>query len=158
MTPAVRESLYSTMSELRKEGKLDFVVAFSYPAMIDRQGIVPAIQSALNRALSKIQEASPLECEVRLDGNLKAPSEFVHQTTIIRGDESESVISLASIAAKVERDLLMARLATKYPAYRFEKHKGYGTAEHRRNIREFGLCKIHRATFCTRLLLGSNAV
>jgi ribonuclease HII len=151
MTPKSRDALYKKMCVLRKEGKLDFAVAFSSAAVIDRRGIVPAVQSALDRALSKIPKASPLGCRVLLDGGLHAPKEFTDQKTIIRGDQSEPAISLASIAAKVMRDRLMVRMARKFPAYGFEIHKGYGTLAHRGAIRKEGLCEFHRTTFCTKL-------
>jgi ribonuclease HII len=152
MTPASREVLYATMKDLREAGTLNFAVAFSSSSMIDQWGIVPSIKSALARALSTIQEATPLECEVLLDGNLRAPERFAKQRTIIRGDQSEPIISLASIAAKVERDALMRRLAKKYPAYEFARHKGYGTTLHRAAIVENGLSPIHRRTFCRALI------
>ena len=150
MTPASREILYSTMTTLRENGTLDFAVAFSSSSMIDTYGIVPAIKSALARCLNKLSEGSPLtrRYEILLDGGLRAPPEFQNQRTIIRGDQSEPVISLASIAAKVERDRLMVQLATKYPLYAFETHKGYGTRAHREAIVEHGLSVIHRVTYC----------
>ena len=159
MTPAAREVLYAKMVSLRKAGRLNFAVAFSSAPLIDERGIVLAIQRALNRALQKVTENRSLyNCEVRLDGSLKAPAEFVHQSTIIRGDMSEPIISLASIAAKVERDRLMVRMAKRYPQYRFEAHKGYGTRDHRARILQQGFCPLHRTTFCKALLNGSNAV
>jgi ribonuclease HII len=91
---------------------------------------------------------APRHCRILLDGSLKAPAEFVWQKTIIRGDETEPVISLAAIMAKVTRDRLMVRLAKKIPGYGFEIHKGYGTALHRKTIKKLGLSQIHRATFC----------
>ncbi len=157
MTPKSREILYSTMTTLRENGTLDFAVAFSSSSMIDQYGIVPSIKSALARALNKTLltknlEASPLGFEILLDGGLRAPLEFAHQRTIIRGDQSEPVISLASIAAKVERDRLMVRLSKKFPTYQLGVHKGYGTALHRRLILEHGLSEIHRRTFCRALI------
>jgi ribonuclease HII len=149
MTPRTRDDLYKRMRALRREGKLDFTVAFSSAVAIDARGIVPAVQSALNRALAKIAKAKPL-CEVLLDGGLRAPDIFPRQKTIIRGDQSEPVISLASIAAKVMRDRLMMRAAKRYPAYGFDVHKGYGTFAHRRAIEQEGLCALHRTTFCAR--------
>ena len=86
-----------------------------------------------------------------LDGSLHAPAEYIHQETIIRGDDTEPVISLASIMAKVTRDRLMKRLSPKYPAYGFDAHKGYGTLLHRRAIAQFGLSDVHRTSFCRRL-------
>ena len=154
MTEKGREKIYETMSVLRAEGKLDFDVAFSSSYMIDTHGIVPAIRSALDRAITKITQDGPPEelVQVLLDGSLRAPERFVNQKTIIRGDSSEVVISLASIVAKVLRDRLMVRLASDYPAYGFEIHKGYGTLAHRQIIKKEGLSKLHRASFCTNII------
>ena len=88
MTPKSREILYANLISLRENGELDFAVAFSSSSMIDTYGIVPAIKSALARALAKITEDRPRYiCEVRLDGSLKAPAEYIRQSTIIRGDQ-----------------------------------------------------------------------
>ena len=154
MTPKSREDIYKKMCVLRREGKLDFSVAFSSASVIDTRGIVSAVQSALNRALAKITEDGPPygKIEVLLDGSLHAPAHFLNQKTIIRGDQSELAISLASIAAKVMRDRLMVRIAKRYPLYGFEIHKGYGTLVHRHMIKNAGLCELHRTTFCTRIV------
>src|SRR3990167_2579439 len=75
MTPKSREILYSTMTTLRENGKLDFAVAFSSSSMIDTYGIVPAIKSALARCLDKLSKGrSPWTdgCEILLDGGLRA--------------------------------------------------------------------------------------
>ena len=75
---------------------------------------MPAIKRALAEALSRF-DIEPHDCRVVLDGSLHAPAEYIHQETIIRGDDTEPVISLASIMAKVTRDRLMKRLSPKYP-------------------------------------------
>ena len=152
MTPRARERLYAVMCDLRVDGTLDFAVAFSDAAMIDRDGIVPAVRSALAHALdSAMGTIAPDECEVRLDGGLRAPERYKHQKTIIRGDQTEIAISLASIAAKVERDAILCQMAKDFPGYGLEIHKGYGTAMHQNAIRSLGLSPIHRASFCTRI-------
>ena len=150
MTEKSRERVYAIMCDLREAGKLDFAVAFSSAEMIDTEGIVPAIRAALARAIAGLSDVAPREAKVLLDGGLRAPDEYEDQQTIIRGDLSERVISLASIAAKVERDHLLVEAAKRYPAYGFEIHKGYGTLAHRAAIDKYGLCDFHRATFCTR--------
>lgn len=159
MTEKSRERIYAILCELREAGKLDFAVAFSTAEMIDTDGIVPAIRSSLASALASLREAKPHEklydARVLLDGGLRAPEEFIDQETIIRGDLSEPVISLASIAAKVERDHLLVEAGKQYPAYGFEIHKGYGTLAHRIAIQKYGLCDFHRATFCTRFAAES---
>lgn len=145
-----REEIFEHAQGLTETSGLRFAVSTSSAAYIDKYGIVPAIRRALAEALSRF-EIEPADCRVLLDGSLRAPAEYTNQETIIRGDDTEPVISLASIMAKVTRDRLMKKLSPKYPAYDFHVHKGYGTAAHLKLIREVGLCEIHRATFCTRL-------
>lgn len=147
MSEKAREAVFARMEELKRDGVLRFAVAFSSAQIIDSRGIVPAVHSALARALGTL-DVSPEECSVLLDGGLRAPETFAHQKTIIRGDDSEPVISLASIAAKVSRDRIMHRESAKFPEYGFEVHKGYGTKAHRELIGRLGLSPMHRASFC----------
>jgi len=146
-----REEFFARAVELEESQVLRFAVSTSSAAYIDTYGIVPAIKRALAEALSRL-EAEPKDCRVLLDGSLRAPAEYIRQETIIRGDDTEPVISLASIMAKVTRDRLMKQISSKYPEYDFHVHKGYGTLAHRRIIATSGLCDLHRRTFCTRLL------
>jgi len=145
-----RDALFEKFEALRDKGEISFAVALSPASVIDREGIVPAIRSALAETLRSLG-AGANECEIRLDGSLSAPKEFITQSTIIRGDDTEPVISMASIVAKVLRDRHMKEIARDYPGYGFEIHKGYGTAAHIKVIRERGLSAVHRSTFCTRL-------
>lgn len=147
MTEKAREAIFEKMQELKKSGAIRFVVALSSATTIDTKGIVPAIRLALVGAIGKLG-ADPAECKVLLDGGLKAPVEYIHQETIVRGDSKEKVIALASIAAKVLRDRHMIQIAEKYPNYGFEIHKGYGTKKHSEAIEKFGLSEIHRRSFC----------
>ena len=157
LSEKVREDIFERTRELEKVSALRFAVATSSAAYIDTYGIVPAIKRALAETLSRF-EIKPQDCRVLLDGSLSAPAEYIHQETIIRGDDTEPVISLASIMAKVTRDRLMKRLSPKYPEYEFHTHKGYGTASHLSAIRRCGLSDMHRATFCSRLRVPSKSV
>ena len=156
LTTRAREEWFSTIRALRRDGVLDFSVSFTSASLIDKRGIVPAIAIALRRCLQKLNVA-PRDCQVLLDGNLYAPKEYVFQKTIIRGDDLEPIISLASVVAKVRRDRLMTRFAKRFPSYGFERHKGYGTLSHRDIIKRIGFCDLHRTTFCTRLLQKDQA-
>lgn len=147
LSPNQRYEFYETIKTLTQKGELLFSVSFSSTSAIDRCGITCAIQMALNRCLRRVN-AEPAQSAILLDGALKAPRHFTMQKTIIRGDETEPIIALASIVAKVTRDRLMTRYARNYPAYNFGRHKGYGTYAHRRAILQFGLCPLHRKTFC----------
>ena len=99
------------------------------------------------KKLQKTTNFKPSECLALLDGGLHAPKEFTFQKTIIKGDEKEFAISLASIAAKVTRDWCMKKVSKKYPQYGFDIHKGYGTAKHILVIKKQGISGIHRKSF-----------
>lgn len=157
LSAAQRERVYAHMRSLSLSGEIRYAVAFVSARTIDRVGIVEAIRRALNSALTKL-DVSPHESTVLLDGSLHAPAQWHKQKTIIHGDALEPVISLASIAAKVERDRRMVRLAKKHPQYGFEVHKGYGTAVHIAAIKKYGLSPEHRASFCKALRHGKKSV
>jgi ribonuclease HII len=147
LSEVAREEWYKRIKCWEREGSLRFAVSYSSNEQIDTWGIVPAVRSALARSISKLS-ADPAKCVVLLDGGLKAPDIYSRQKTIVRGDASEPVIALASIAAKVRRDRLMKRLSREYPGYEFHIHKGYGTKRHAQAMAEHGLSAIHRRTFC----------
>lgn len=140
-----REALYELLAARAAEGSVRFAVEFESAATIDTEGIATAVRRALDRAVARLAPDAAL-AHIRLDGSLKAPPEY-SQETIIGGDASVPLISLASIAAKVERDRLMRKLAEDFPQYGFEIHKGYGTRAHYDALGEFGLCAIHRRSF-----------
>ncbi|TSC69221.1 MAG: ribonuclease HII [Parcubacteria group bacterium Gr01-1014_56] len=142
-----REIWYEKLRVLEVEYGVRHLVQFSSAHYIDTYGIVPAVRAAIARAL-RLLEVDPRVSHVLLDGALKAPSRFISQETIIRGDETEPLISLASIAAKVRRDRLMRMLAVRHPEYGFEIHKGYGTKMHREALIKHGLSVVHRKSFC----------
>lgn len=141
-----REEWFAKISQFKKEEKCDFKVEFKSAKYIDANGISKAIRECLRLCLKKL-EINPKDAHVLLDGGLKAPQEFSYQETIIKGDTKECVISAASVVAKVTRDKLMVQLSKKYPHYRFDIHKGYGTLFHRTSIRKNGISKEHRRTF-----------
>jgi ribonuclease HII len=145
-----REAIFRRASKLKKEGKLDFKVIQKSAQQIDARGIAVVIREAIAEGLDELVSA-PEDCFVKLDGALRAPSSF-SQETIIKGDQKELVIGLASILAKVTRDEYMLKKATTYPLYGFEHHKGYGTKIHREAIQAHGLSDIHRASYCQNIL------
>jgi ribonuclease HII len=147
LSALARETWFTKLDE---HTGLTYTVCFSGPSVIDRQGIVGAVRRALARTLSLLA-CKPKETLIFLDGGLYAPEEYIYQETIIRGDESEPLISLASIVAKVKRDKYMTALSRSDSAYGFERHKGYGTKEHFRMIEKHGVSSVHRNSFLTRL-------
>ncbi len=151
-----REEIFSLAQKLKKEKKLEYAVVMVDASVIDKIGIVPAVNKAMSQALTKIRRPGLRieECIVKLDGSLKAPAEYIYQKTIIGGDGKEKVIGLASIMAKVTRDRYMVKIGKKesYQDYNFDIHKGYGTKVHREAIVQYGLSDMHRMSFCKKLM------
>lgn len=146
-----REKIYELLQARAVAGDVRFTVEFESAETIDTEGIAVAVRRALARGVKTLDQnvrltKSNINIHIQLDGALRAPIEY-SQETIINGDELVPLISLASIAAKVERDRLMFKLAEEYPQYGFEKHKGYGTKLHYEMLSEYGLCAIHRRSF-----------
>ncbi|MDO8564486.1 MAG: ribonuclease HII [bacterium] len=146
LTPLVRQEWFGKISAWKQEGTCRFASVFVGEKTIDRRGLSASLRLAVYRVLRKL-DVSSTQCRVLLDGSLYAPKRFFNQETIIRGDESEPLIALASIVAKVRRDKRMERLAKKFPQYGFDVHKGYGTREHYKALRKYGITPIHRRSF-----------
>jgi ribonuclease HII len=145
LSAQLREEWFAKMHD---HPSVHISVSLVGPDHIDKRGIVHAIKTAMRRVLTDLSEdIDPTTILVLLDGSLYAPRIYVHQETIIKGDEKVPVISMASIAAKVTRDRHMVKLAKKYPEYRFDKHKGYGTENHYKMLQEHGPSKMHRSSF-----------
>ena len=150
-----RERWFEIIEQTKKLKLVDFAVTFQSEKVIDKKGLSFAIKNALKISLNSVVKKSiknassikPDQVKVLLDGGLKAPAEFINQKTIIKGDEKEMVIALASICAKVLRDRKMNLLTKKYPKYGFEKHKGYGTRAHYGAIKKYGQLPLHRKSF-----------
>lgn len=144
-----REEWSSRIKEYADQGLLRYTVSLIDAHYIDRAGIVPAIGHAASECLKSFK-LDPNKCQVLLDRGITAPEEYADQKDIIKGDETELVIALASIVAKVTRDRRMVEYASEYPNYGFEQHKGYGTSKHYEAVKNHGLTPIHRRSFMGR--------
>lgn len=113
------------------------------PAEIDRINILQATMVGMKRAVEALDPAPALAL---VDGN-RAPDVSCEVRTIVQGDRLEAAISAASILAKVTRDRLMLEMHEHFPAYGFDRHKGYPTAAHMKVLAEIGPCEIHRRSF-----------
>ena len=117
-------------------------------AVIDSLGLTVAVGLAMQAAITQvIQSIGETPSSILIDGNYNFLPMYSGVTTIVRGDGSIPEISAASIIAKVARDNFMADAANKYPNYGFEKHVGYGTAQHNAALRTYGVTPLHRMSF-----------
>jgi len=142
LSAARREAL---VAEIHKSA-LDWAIGVATHVEIDALNILHATMLAMSRAFAGLRQPPGL---VQIDGN-RAPRLTGYTGTIetvIGGDRSCPAISAASILAKVYRDQLMMELHLVYPAYGFDRHKGYPTAEHRAVLMALGPCPAHRRSF-----------
>lgn len=147
----LREDIYINARNLYYDNRNSFwytTVSISAPK-IDQQGVSWALNTAIKRGLRRLERQRNIEHEslkVVLDGKLYAPANY-QQETIIKGDQKEFLIGLASIMAKVKRDRYMIQCAKLHPAYNFQSNKGYGTGEHYRALHKHGVCVLHRKSY-----------
>lgn len=64
-----------------------------------------------------------------------------------RADATSLSVAAASILAKTHRDDCMRAAARTFPAYGFERHKGYGAPAHREALHVHGPCPLHRRSY-----------
>lgn len=130
-----------------KEQAVAYGIGFADHTEIDNINILQATYLAMERAIAQLQIVPELAL---IDGN-RTKDFGIPVKTVIHGDSLSASIAAASILAKVTRDDLMLEYAKKYPAYRFEIHKGYGTKAHYEAIAANGICPIHRKSFLKKL-------
>jgi len=135
LTEKKREALYPLVIE----NSAYHIVSFSAQE-VDEMGISKCLQ----QGLQSIQKHLP-QVEYLFDGNSTFGVENI--TTMIKADSKVAEVSAASILAKVTHDREMIEMATKYPEYGFEKHKGYGTKAHIEALLKYDRCEVHRKTF-----------
>ena len=117
------------------------------PEKIDQINILQASFLAMHRAIDDLILRPQL---LLIDGNRFTPYPDIPHECIVGGDGKYMSIAAASVLAKTHRDALMLSLATEYPGYGLEGHKGYPTPAHKAAIRRLGLTPIHRKTFAIR--------
>jgi ribonuclease HII len=145
-----REIVDKKLKKLASEGLCLYQISSTSSQIIDRDGLTKAIQMAIASVLKKLN-IHPENADIYLDGGLRAPISYFRQHTIIHGDGLVPVISCASILAKVFRDRLMDKYDLAFPEYGFLGNKGYGTPEHYKAIRKYGITPIHRELFLRKL-------
>ena len=111
---------------------------------IEKLNILNASLLAMKRAIKKLKKKPRL---VLIDGNKIPKLNNYKIKNIIKGDQKIPEISAASIIAKVSRDRLITKMSKKYKNYSWDKNAGYGTSEHLKAIKKFGITKHHRKTF-----------
>jgi ribonuclease HII len=138
-----------------KEKALAWAVAEASVEEINTLNIINASFLAMKRAIDQL----PVKPDFLLIDGRDFPT-FLYRDlgqpllgrAVVKGDSISVSIASASVLAKVYRDKLMTDLASTYPQYGFEKHKGYAAKEHMEAVRKFGPSPIHRKKFIRNIL------
>ena len=139
LTPERREAL---AERIRNEA-VSWALGRATVAEIDELNILQASLLAMRRAV----EALPIQPSLVLVDGDRLPKWPYEARAIVKGDLSEHSIGAASILAKVQRDAEMQALHEHYPAYGFDRHKGYPTKAHLAALETVGVSPVHRRSF-----------
>ena len=126
-----------------KDQALAWQVVSVDASVIDEINILQATLRAMQLAIGGL---SIKPREVLIDGTHAPPCDLPVRT-VVGGDRLHAEISAASILAKVSRDHELMALHTQYPAYGFDRHKGYPTAAHMEALALHGPCPAHRRSY-----------
>jgi len=140
----VTESNRELLRTVIEQQAIAWSVAMVNNDEIDHINILQATYKAMHLAIDGLLVKPEL---LLIDGNRFKPYLGIAHHCIIKGDGKYAAIAAASILAKTHRDAFMLQLHQQFPYYNWQKNKGYGTAEHRNAIAQFGLCKYHRKSF-----------
>ena len=143
LTERKREELFPVI----QKKALAWSVASVDAREIDDTDILSARMKAMQLSIDGLSQAPDLAL---IDGNRdrgRTAAITTPHRCLVKGDSLSASIAAASILAKVSRDRFMVELAEKYPEYRFDKHKGYGTKLHYEMLDKYGPSPIHRKSF-----------
>jgi ribonuclease HII len=125
---------------------------------INAHGLTRATEIAMLRALADAESRSHITPDfLLLDYFRLREFDPQRQASFKKGDSLSLSIAAASVLAKVHRDHFMVDVAAaEFPHFGFERHKGYGTAEHIRALQQYGITPLHRLGYApiARLLQG----
>ena len=139
LTKDRREELYSYI----KKNSI-WAIGQSSVKEIEKLNILNASLLAMKRAILKLTKKPSL---VLIDGNRLPDLKNYKLEYVIRGDQKIPSISAASVIAKVSRDRFITTLSKQFINYGWDTNSGYGTKEHLRAIKKFGITEYHRKTF-----------
>jgi ribonuclease HII len=172
LTPAAREALVPQL----QRWPVAWAVGHAGPAEIDAHGIIAALRLAGRRALAQVRRVCGDVDVVLLDGShdwltraqvdlfeavdldvAGAPERDPAVRTMVKADLQCASVAAASVLAKVERDMLLTRLARQYPAFAWDQNKGYSAPAHLDALRRHGTTPQHRRSWNLKAIAEGTA-
>ena len=131
------------LSEYIKKNSI-YAIGIASVEEINKINILNASLLSMKRALKKLSTKPSL---AYIDGLFVPKNLKIKCKAVVKGDEKIASIAAASIVAKSARDIFMIKLGKKFPKYGWNKNFGYGTNEHLRKLKKYGITKHHRKKF-----------
>ncbi|MDD5551898.1 MAG: ribonuclease HII [Candidatus Pacebacteria bacterium] len=143
LSPQKRENIFKILISC---SFLEYTVSMVSEGIIDKANIKNATELAMERCVAKFKRRPDF---LIIDGKHISSKKLkkIEHKLIVKADEKVFSCAAASIIAKVKRDRFLKKIDKRYPEYGFCRHKGYGTKFHKKRIKKYGFCKIHRKTF-----------
>jgi ribonuclease HII len=161
-----RDSVFGEIADWCADGAVGHATA----AECDRWGMTAALRLAAYRALAGLELRpdalvvdgpydllrAPASAADPADGPATPTTEPLPLPAVPRprtvvpvvgGDGTCAAVAAASVLAKVVRDQHMREESEHYPAYQFERNKGYPSPAHKIALRGYGLSAIHRRSW-----------
>jgi ribonuclease HII len=117
----------------------------------DEWGMTEALRVASRRALDglgQVPDALLVDGPVNVLRRADDPEPYAGVVRpVVDGDARCVSVAAASVLAKVIRDRIMREEADHFPAYAFERNKGYPSLVHQTALRGYGPSAIHRRSW-----------
>jgi ribonuclease HII len=131
-----------------QECALDKAVAFAEADDVDRLNVLQADLTTMHAALDSL--IVPPQ-RILVDGDHWRPYKDSEGYAIVDGDAQYLAIAAAGILAKVEHDRWVQEVVAEHPEwdtqYGLSRNMGYGTAEHMKGLKEYGITSEHRKSY-----------
>lgn len=167
---AVNQEFYNKLNDSKKLSKnkrkmlVDSIKKHSYyhivsidNTTIDRINILQATYSGMNECIHHLKIYSNT---FLIDGNrftIGDENRDVNYECIIKGDSKVKEIMAASILAKEHHDSEIVDIINDDPSidvYSLVSNMGYGTKSHIEGIKNNGISRYHRKSFCKKFLIS----
>lgn len=118
------------------------------PADAHAEAVFTVVKKAVEHAV--VSNVSMSDILVVIDGNpigdiqKRLGAMDVAVRWVQKAESKYVAVAAASIVAKCFRDEEMIQMEKTYPGYGFDKHMGYGTADHQAALKKNGPCPEHR--------------
>ena len=132
------------LKKIIEDESIDYSVFFVDSKTIDKINILNSTFMAMHGAISNLKIQPTF---ILVDGNKFIKFKNIPHKCIIKGDNKYQNIAAASILAKTNRDIYMKKIHSKYPEFKWDKNKWYGTSFHMNMINKYGQTDFHRKTF-----------